>query len=147
MMNGVAGLPFSIPRKWNKIADNGNTGTWIADTTSISLTVPYQNTNIPVTVATNIQGRDAGDSTLNVGGTSLLSDHAVDSGAVNVTGTIIFPVTLGTMPLIFSVYTTYQPTVIARIYAPPQKFTSTLYPALDFSLAGTERDLVSWHVK
>jgi len=147
MMNSVSGLPFTIPRKWNKIADNGNGGTWIADTTSIGISVPYNGTNIPVTIATNITGRDGGDSTLNISGSSLLGDHAVDSGSVNVTGTIIIPLTLGTMPLIFHVYTTYQPTVIARIYAPPQKFTSSLYPALDFSLSGTERDLISWSGK
>ena len=134
-----ANAPVSIPPKWDKIVDNANTGTWVVDTTKISMNI--SGIPVPVAVQTDITGRDAGDSTLVVGGDPLLGDHAVDSGGVDVS-TIVSSV--GNLALQFNVYMSYQPTAPARIYAPSTKFVSSVYP---FSVQGSERDLVSWSTK
>jgi len=146
MLGNLPNIPIQIPQNWNEIADNASGSTWVADTFSLPITIPISGNNVPGTVALAIMGRNAGDNTLNVAGNSLLCNHSVDSGGVDVSATVpIFgKISVGNLPLVFQLDVSYQPTVVAKIYNPPTKFSSSQYP---FALMGTERDLVSWHTK
>ncbi|HET7153133.1 MAG TPA: hypothetical protein VFJ29_05150 [Candidatus Kapabacteria bacterium] len=146
MLGNLPNIPIQIPQNWNEIADNASGSTWLADTFSIQGNFPYMGNSVPGTAALKIMGRNAGDNTLSAAGNSLLCNHSVDSGGVDVsiTAPIFGQISVGNLPLTFQLDVSYQPTVVAKIYNPPTKFSSTLYP---FALMGTERDLVSWHTK
>jgi len=114
---------ISLPYKWNKIIDQGNTAGWLTDTTTIAL--KYSGSTIyPIET---LNGKDIGDTTFIINGVTYTADHAQHSGSLNAN--------FASMPLSLDIYMMYSPVVAAKIVIAPSKLGATSYN-------GIERDLV-----
>lgn len=101
---------ISVPPKWNKMIDAGNTGGWLTDTTTATIS------GITGTEQTN--GKDTGMATIQVGSTAMNADEAVHHGTISAG-------IAGTAQILLYAYATYTPTVIARYVAASTTFAGS----------------------